>query len=239
MNITLVTPTCDRPETFTLCEKWMKRQSIPYHQWIVLDDGRQPAELTLGQTHLCFGDATRGKHSLSRKLKLLMRQREIITGDAIAFIEDDDWYSRDYLEVATKRLRQDGGYSMIGEGKALYYNVRNSRWHLHGNDQHASLAQTVLCRRAFDDLSKVVEHDDDPFVDVRLWRDSKYARKVFLPEPDRPTLVGIKGIYQGYGIGHAKPLPNHDTNREYFYHLVGREEGRIYDKYKGVTSTLG
>lgn len=232
MNFTLVTPTCDRPETFTLCEKWMERQSIPYSQWIVLDDGNQPAKLTLGQTHLCFGDATRGKHSLSRKLKLLMRQREIITGDAIAIIEDDDWYSRNYLEVAAKRLQEDSGYGMIGEGHALYYNVRNSRWHLHTNQEHASLAQTVIHRTAFDDLARVVENDDDPFIDVRLWRNAKHTRKMFLPEPDRPTLVGIKGIYEGYGIGHSRPLPNHDMDREYFYYLLGREEGRIYDKYK-------
>jgi len=232
MNFTLVTPTCDRPETFSLCEKWMERQSISYHQWIVLDDGVTPAKCTLGQTQLCFGEQTRGKHSLSRKLKLLMRQQEIITGDAIAFIEDDDWYSRNYLEVAAKRLQSDNGYGMIGEGRALYYNVRNSRWHLHTNDEHASLAQTVIHRCAFADLAKAVEHDDDPFIDVRLWRNSNYTRKVFLPEPDRPTLVGIKGIYEGYGIGHSRPLPNKDKTREYFYYLVGREEGRVYDKYK-------
>lgn len=230
MNFTLVTPTCDRPETFTLCEQWVARQSIPYHQWIVLDDGETPAKCTMGQTHLCFGEKTRGKQSLSRKLKLLMHRKEIIAGDALAFIEDDDWYSRNYLEVAAARLNE--GHKIIGEGYAIYYNVRSSRWHRHGNDQHASLAQTVVHRDAFEDLAKVVEYDDCPFVDVRLWRDAAATRKVFLPEIDRPTLVGIKGIYSGYGIGHSRPLPNHDADREYFYYLVGREEGRIYDKYK-------
>ena len=232
MNFTLVTPTCDRPETFTLCEQWIARQSIPHHQWIVLDDGETPAKCTMGQTHLYFGEETRGRHSLSHKLKLLMQRRDLITGDAIAFIEDDDWYRRDYLEVAAKRLQSDGGYGMIGEGRALYYNVRDSRWHLHQNDEHASLAQTVVHRCAFGDLANVVERDDDPFVDIRLWRKSNYTRKVFLPEPDRPTLVGIKGIYEGYGIGHSKPLLNRDKTREYFYYLVGREEGKLYDKYK-------
>jgi hypothetical protein len=229
MNFTLVTPTCDRPETFTLCEKWVARQTVPYHQWIVLDDGINPAPCTMGQTHLRFGEETRGKHSLSRKLKLLMKQADIITGDALAIIEDDDWYRSDYLAVAAKRLQE--GFDIIGEGHAIYYNVRTLRWHFHTNEQHASLCQTVIRREAYGDLAKVVEKDDCPFIDVRLWRDSTASRKVFLPEPDKPTLVGIKGIYQGYGIGHSKPLPNYDWDREYFRTLVGKEDAEIYSCY--------
>lgn len=229
MNITLVTPTCDRPETFSLCEKWMKRQSITFHQWIVLDDGIVPATCTMGQTQLCFGEETRGKYSLSRKLKLLMRQQDLIVGDALAIIEDDDWYRADYLSTAVERLQQ--GYDIIGEGHALYYNVRSSRWHLHTNEQHASLCQTVIRRSAYADLAKAVENDDCPFIDVRLWRDTAGKKNVFLPPTDKPTLLGIKGIYQGYGIGHSKPLPNYDLDRSYFYKLIGKDDAKIYEHF--------
>ena len=48
--ITLITPTGDRHEAFALCEKWIGRQSyIGQIQWVVVDDGHEPTETTLGQ----------------------------------------------------------------------------------------------------------------------------------------------------------------------------------------------
>src|SRR5690606_27643891 len=49
-RIALVTPTCDRPQAFALCERWMARQTVPWTQWIVADGGATPQPVTLGQT---------------------------------------------------------------------------------------------------------------------------------------------------------------------------------------------
>lgn len=230
MNITLVTPTCDRPEAFELCEKWMSRQTVPIHQWIVLDDGVNPAKCTMGQVHMRFGDDTRGSYSLVRKIRALMKNPQIITGDAIAFIEDDDWYSKDYLQVAASRL---GDYNdMIGEAYALYYNVRDSHWHLHTNDRHASFCQTVLKRSFFPELLRVVKDDSNPFIDVRLWgeTDPSLKRTIYFPDP-KPTLVGIKGIYAGYGIGHTRRLANYDGGGWKLRELIG-SDAQEYRKFR-------
>jgi len=230
MKITLVTPTCDRPEAFELCEKWMARQTVSIHQWIVLDDGINPAKCTMGQVHMLFGEETRGKQSLARKIRYLMETPQAITGDAIAFIEDDDWYSPNYLQVAASRL---GDYNqMIGEAYALYYNVRDMHWHMHTNDRHASLCQTVLKRSFFPELLKVVKNDLDPFIDVRLWGDTdpSLTRMIFIPDP-KPTLVGIKGIYQGYGIGHSKRLPHYDDGGNKLSQLIGAD-AKEYRKFR-------
>ena len=206
MKFTLITPTCDRPEAFALCEKWMARQTVSYFEWIVLDDGVTPAKCTMGQRHYRYDD-TRGKGSLIGKLRKLMSESIPINGDAVAFIEDDDWYSPDYLEVAEKRFED---YSVIGEGHAFYYNVRTRRWHQHDNAQHASLCQTLVRADAFPALKPMLD-DSCPFLDIRIWRDmpAKYTKKLYIPG-EKKTLVGIKGIYQGYGIGHKHPLPNRD-----------------------------
>lgn len=227
MKITLVTPTCDRPEAFELCQKWIARQTIPYHEWIVLDDGVRPANCTMGQIHLRFED-TRGKASLANKINRLMKQREIITGDCIAIIEDDDWYSANYLEVAAQRFSD---YDMIGEGRALYYNVRKLYWTLHTNMNHASFCQTLFRPTMFDDLEKVTRNLN-PFIDTYIWKETsaKLRRKVYDPE-NRPTLVGIKGLYPGYGVGHTATLKSIDADRTKLIELVGKEDASIYGKF--------
>jgi len=224
MNFTLVTPTCDRPEAFALCQKWMARQTIPYHQWIVLDDGLNPAKCTMGQIHLCY-TKTRGKGSLANKLKLLLSDSSTITGDAIALIEDDDWYAPNYLELAASRFED---YDMIGEGHALYYNVRRRWWHLHTNDRHASLCQTLIRRSGLEAFAACL-NDPDPFIDVRLWK-TKLRSKLYLPEIDRHSLVGIKGLYPGYGIGHERPLPHLDPQLSKLKKVIGSESG-VYAGY--------
>ena len=171
MKITLVTPTCDRPEAFALCEKWMGKQTIPYHQWIVLDDGLEPAPCTMNQTLLRFED-TRGKASLANKINRLMQQRDIITGGCIAIIEDDDWYRANYLERAVERFTEgDISYDMIGEGRAIYYHIRQSRWTIHHNMNHASLCQTVFRPTMFDALQKVTQNLS-PFIDSYIWKEA-------------------------------------------------------------------
>lgn len=227
MNITLVTPTCDRPEAFTLCERWMARQTVPIHQWIVLDDGVTPAKCTMGQRHMRFND-TRGKGSLANKLLKLMERSEVITGEAIAIIEDDDWYSKDYLEIATSRFKD---YDMIGEGLALYYNVRKKWWHMHTNYEHASLCQTLFRTTILPRFIKAVSNPC-PFIDGRLWADKLITKKkLYIPENGVPrTLVGIKGIYTGYGIGHDKPLPHKDPSLAKLKELVG-DDHSLYSPF--------
>jgi hypothetical protein len=209
----------------------MRRQSIPYHQWIVLDDGITSAPCTMGQTHIRLED-TRGKASLAKKLTYLMQHSEMIAGDYVAFIEDDDWYRANYLEVATQRCKE--GYDIIGEGYALYYNVRSGGWLMHNNTAHASLCQTLISRKVFPELLKFTQ-TEDPFIDFYLWRDanSNLTRKVFLPTEYFPTLVGIKGMYPGYGIGHSSKMKHYDdTERNQLIALIGKADAALYSKYK-------
>lgn len=224
MNITLVTPTCDRPEAFALCEQWMKRQTVPYHQWIVLDDGLTPTNCTMGQTHLCYG-GTRGRGSLANKLKLLFSDIGAITGDAVAIIEDDDWYAPNYLELAMSRFQD---YELIGEGYALYYNVRRRWWHMHTNKEHASLCQSLFTRSVFPAFRECL-NDPCPFIDVRLWK-LPVKKKLYMPEADKHSLVGIKGLYPGYGIGHNRPLENLDPQFAKIKKVIGPEADH-YAKY--------
>lgn len=202
MNITVVTCAGDRPEAFALCEKYIARQTLKPFQMIVLDDGQVPLTPTLGQEYFHWADV-RGRASLVRKLRRIMTEK-MVKGDALVFWEDDDWYSPDYLEWVAKGL---AGYSIWGEGRALYYTVRGRYWFEHVNLTHASLCATAIRKDAYAWLLHQCTVSEEPFLDVRLWNRTPFTTKVIDPfrNPQRKRRsVGIKAMpgRQGYGGGH-------------------------------------
>lgn len=202
ISITAITCTGDRPEAFALCEKWMERQTSKPDNWIVLDDGKIPTQCNMGQQYVSCPEFY-GQGSLINKLRLICSQNMVKT-DALVFIEDDDWYHPEWIEFCLKNLAD---YDLVGEGRALYYNVRE-RWHYeHKNMEHASLCATAMRTSLLPVLFSKCDNSN-PFVDVRLWRSVHNRKKVFDPfeNPDQKRMtVGTKGFpgRTGYGAGHV------------------------------------
>src|SRR6478735_1120666 len=115
MKVTLLTTTCDRPEAFKLCELWISRQTVKPVQWLVLDDGEKPVTTTQGQEHHHWPDM-RGHGSMVKKIKFAL-QAGLIIGDAVIFIEDDDWYAPDWIQWCVQQLQH---YDLVGECENLY-----------------------------------------------------------------------------------------------------------------------
>lgn len=202
MTVTTVTCTGDRPEAFALCERYLARQTVKPAQMLVLDDGAVPTPCTLGQEYHHWPELS-GRGSMVKKLRRAMNEG-IIKGDAIVFAEDDDWISADYLEWCAAGLSK---YALYGEGRALYYNVRNQFWFEHANMTHASLCATAVRRELFPWLKQQCEVSDEPFLDVRLWNRCPLSARVADPYADssrRRRSVGIKAMpgRTGYGGGH-------------------------------------
>lgn len=202
-SITLVTPTCDRPEAFALCERWLARQSVKWDQWLVLDDGAKPARCTLGQEHVRDVAAWSGPLSLTLKLRWLAAHAGMVRGDVVVFVEDDDWYSPEHL-AAMLAAFDLYGCDLAGEGRAIYYHVGTRQWCEHGNLTHASLCATAMRRTLLPELGRVCGRINDPFADVRLWA-ACWSRRVVDPLAlGERTCIGIKGMpgKAGYGMGH-------------------------------------
>lgn len=202
MNITAITTANYRPQAFALCEAYMRRQTMQPFQWLVLDDDEAPTVCTMGQEYHYWPEL-RGRGSLTLKIRRAL-ETNLVKGDAIAFIENDDLYAPDWLAWCTEQLVTR---DLVGEGRALYYNVRG-RWYFeHVNLQHASLCQTAIHRRAFPELLAECSNSHCPFLDVRIWRAVKRNRQVFDPyrAPNKRRVVGIKGMpgRTGYGGGHT------------------------------------
>lgn len=195
MRLSLLTCTGGRPEAFALCEKWMARQTVPWHQWVVVDDCLPTTKTTLGQQRVePRPEWHLGQITLGRNLRAGLKA---ITGDCVVVVEDDDWYSPDYLEVMSRNL---GVAPLVGEGFARYYNVRERQYLEIYNAKHASLAATAWRQELTPEIIKLIG-GDEPFYDLTIWR--KFDD--FLLMLTKRYVVGIKGMpgRKGIGIGHV------------------------------------
>lgn len=198
-------------------------------QWIVSDDGEIPAECRLGQTHILQPPASDFSASFQGNL---LRGLEKVQGDKVVFIEDDDWYSADYLQIMSEWL--DRG-DLAGEGNARYYNVATKRYRTCGNRDHASLCQTGIRADYVPALIARVRSHNTTFFDLRIWKNWFVGRGKILRAESRIS-CGMKGLpgKAGIGIGHRidNRFPADDTG-EILEHWIGPEDAAIYREMFG------
>ena len=153
----------------------------------------------------------------------------MITGDAVVIIEDDDWYASNYLEKVIGWFNS-GDYDLVGEGRALYYNVLKRTWSIHSNMTHCSLCQTAIKRSLYGHMPSIL-NDTCPFVDVRLWNMKTAKKYIYEPKDFDRTLIGIKGMYGvsgGYGNGHNRIDGVRDPALEFLRKNIGSEDTELY-----------
>lgn len=213
--ITLITCTGDRPQSFSLVEHCIRRQTYRGDlQWLVVNDGRHHYDYSAGQ-EVITRQPTNGPSLGANILAALPR----VKGDRILFIEDDDWYAAEYLEVMNAALDKA---PLVGNCPALYYNVQYRKSRAMTNAKHASLAQTGLRTDLIPILRRVIP--GTPFIDMRLWRAWAGRPHSLFPNVKQPSgsflQVSLKGMpgRPGLGVGHkdrGTPDPTGDTLREW------------------------
>jgi hypothetical protein len=198
-GITVITPTGGRPSSFALAEHWMQRQTYTGElQWIVVDDCDPATPCTQGQ--LVVRPEHRwapGKTTLNLNLLAAMPR---IKYEYVLVVEDDDWYSKDYLQTMVDRFQVA---DIVGEVYARYYHVKEMKWLLNPNHNHACLAQTGFHLSALPVLERICLQRP-LHIDIEFFRkcfESNYNVKLF---SQSHIWVGIKGLpgRPGIGIGH-------------------------------------
>ena len=189
MNITAFTATGDRPEAFELCKAWMNRQTVKPYQWIIVDDGVSPSVPPLGVDYLYREEFRDRRTSLNKKVQFIL-EHDLVKGDALAFIEDDDWYAPTYLEGVAAKM---GGADVFGEGRAIYYNVRNRHWFDNQNEAHASLCQTAVSRDFLPMIRELLGLDIVTQLDAQVWPKSTHGL-VTNPLDGPHNCIGMKGM---------------------------------------------
>src|ERR1700721_1876630 len=101
-GVSIITPTGMRQESLNRCAFYISRFNdiflkLPV-QWIVVDDGPFPSHVYYplqGYTYVRPDHVwSRGRNSLSLNILAAIPH---VKYDFVVFIEDDDWYSPDYL----------------------------------------------------------------------------------------------------------------------------------------------
>jgi hypothetical protein len=231
MRLTILTAACYRPEAWTLCEKYMARQTVQPFQWIVIDDGEIPTQCTMGQEYI-YRPEFRGVESLKHKVRLAITGR-MIKGDALCFIENDDWYHPRWLEFCAKQLET---YDLIGEGKAIYYHAKGRWWVQHNNMGHASLCATAIKAHQLQFVTGSCSVPDR-WIDDILWGKPVPNKMVFDPihtNRGHPMTVGIKGMPGtiGYGTQHVqRPSDAVSDNELHFLRQLIGDDAAEYERF--------
>ena len=237
MKISVITLTGGRKIAFTLCERWMKRQTLKPDEWIVVDDCEKPTKCKMGQKVIRREPFwQRGQMTLQKNL---LEALKVVTGDIILIIEDDDWYSPNYIENMVKKFetlsegKRIGNSSLlIGEGISLYYNIRNYTYYYFNNMSYSSLFQTAFTKDLIPQINNLlIKYINHLYFDGRLWEDLGNCNKiVFLTKS--PWSIGMKGL-QGkrvmHTFGHNKELSFLDEKHFYFLEkMIGKTDAEIY-----------
>lgn len=227
-GITLITPSCDRQFCISRCEEYIKRQTYSGPlQWIIAEDSPDKYDLTLGQVHIHRPTSGEKVSSFLKNITAILPEIEY---EYVLIIEDDDWYSPDYIKLYKSRL---DNYELVGEGPARYYNIKERLWRLCGNSNRASFCQTGLRASQLHSLYISIQKQN-AFVDSRLWS-KKCSKFVFQGDCH---CIGIKGMIgkKGIGMGHRplkrKTFFNSDPKLEVLEKWIGKADTDWYRSLK-------
>lgn len=201
-GVTLITCTGDRPQALALCTLFVMRQAYSGPlQWITVNDasGFPPGANRLDHRNMTWlypEPAWRpGQNTLARNLLAAIPE---VRYDKVLFIEDDDWYAPNYVEMQAARLAPV--VSIVGAEDSRYYHLPSRRWRLMRNQGCASLCQSGIRAELLPFLADICKQGGD-FIDAQLWQCATGGRTL---TGGQAECVGIKGLpgRPGIGVGH-------------------------------------
>lgn len=203
--LTLLTTTGCRPQAWAICEELMRRQTFAGAvHWVIVDDGEVPQPINFHRRGWMLQVVRPtpfwrpGENTQARNL--LAGLDVVDSGDRLLVIEDDDYYTPDYLAAASAWLDDA---DLAGECWAKYYNLRTGIYRECGNLKHAGLCSTAMAGPAIEAFRKVC-HTKAKFIDIELWR--TFAGKKKLHRHSTNFCVGLKGLPGRAGIGSGHRL---------------------------------
>lgn len=210
MNVSVLTPTCDRPVGIALAERWMARQTCPPNEWVIVDAGQIPASVTMGQRVIRRADLIPGAWNFLQNVKAGLAA---VSGDVIVIWEDDDYYAPTHLERIRATFEAQPRAQIAGDPILRAYHLGQRRWRLFDHrspdlvqhvKQHASFCQTAFRGSVRYQVERVLRERLQRMnyrLDQLLWESVPRDLHAWI---DTPTVVGIKGLpgQGGLGIGH-------------------------------------
>lgn len=185
MTISIVTTTTGRPGCFALLERWMKRQQVSWNQWLVVGEDLKGYQFTMGQQ--VVKRKTSKKDALPSICLNWLEALPLITGDNIAVIDDDDFYSESYLFSLLPML---GTNRLVGVKGDLYFKLKSRKYQIMGNQSHASLACTAFRREMLPFIDRCRLHKS-VFLDMYLWSEGTQDNSSWSLIPNKCKTGGL------------------------------------------------
>ena len=232
--ITAITPTGDRPLPFTLCQYWMKKQTLRVDQWVVVDDGKVPMEPKVGMEYIRREPQPDDpKQTLIENLRVAI---PYIRGNKIIIIEDDEYYAPGYIEEMSSKLDR---FEIVGIGKSKYYHLLSGYYSHLANTRHASFAEMAFRRSFLNEFKGFLT--GGLYLDMRIWRGVDRKRAHLFFDDKNPLHVGMKGMPGRNGIGGGHDITHHiyqnktkDESRNILKSWIPDEEG--FNIYMAIVS---
>lgn len=211
--IALITPTGDRPKQIQLCEEFMRKQDYKGKVlWILVDDCVPETTGNIGISG--FSDNWTVIHIYPKvkwKLGDNSQANNILRGldvlryypiEAVFIIEDDDYYSPQYLSVMMEKLK---GFDVVGQQCTVYYNPVIRGWMRNGNYTHASLFQVAFSITVLPQFASVCRRRIK-YIDMNFFRSMAHHKVNLFNGQD--LAIGIKGLpgRTGIGMGHRAEI---------------------------------
>lgn len=175
----------------------MAGQTVQPDQWIVADDGIDPAPLTQEQMHITRRRVHSGGKSLAGNILAAIPH---IKGDVVMIVEDDDYYRPNHIETQLRHLEKSAA---AGGTMLNYYNIQSRGWRQIRNSCSA-LCNTAFRAELLPALARACERvmaADDCFyhIDRLFWQEAGNDGL-----HDDVTVIGMKGLpgQAGIGVGH-------------------------------------
>ena len=211
-GVTIITATGERQAAFNLCWYYMSRQTVCQTEtaveWIIVDDGRTPTVCpsmskpsSLQHWNIRYiRPETKWEPGLITQGRNLLAAIEEASFSKIIFVEDDDWYSPEFLAFTAGMLDLA---PIAGEGGAKYYNIATRQYQLMRNGAHASLCQTGIRASMLPYLRHVI-YSNAHYIDCELWQAARDVKLDACLTFGPGLCVGMKGLpgRAGIGVGH-------------------------------------
>lgn len=201
----------DRPKFMQNCLRMIKAQTLQPEIIHIANEKPVSAEKDITKRYRTGYDALRARGL-----------------DAIALMENDDFYHPTYLQYMAEQWQKHGKPDLLGTAYTIYYHLKLKAWFTMNHSLRSSAMNTFIKP----DLNFDWCVDSDPYTDLHLWMRSGLKGVVI-----KPPILSI-GIKHGEGLcggrNHTDKLEryiNKDTDLSFLEKHMDYESFQFYTNY--------
>lgn len=156
--------------------------------------------------------------------------------DVIAFMEDDDYYSPNYLRTMVRAWDEAGRPELFGIRYSIYYHLKLKKYFRMQHDQRSAM----MCTLIRPNLKFTWPIDTDPFTDQWLWmRNNNGIKEKVLFSPDKLPCIGIKhGMTKTGGKNHVDFLHRYKMDDPDMQWLCDNTDPFSFEFYRNLSLKL-